>query len=258
MKAIVLGSGSAYGVPVVGGDWGKCDPDNPKNRRTSPSVMIEDGDSRVLFDMSPDFRTHAEKHSIRKLDGIMFSHPHADHITGMFHLPMMMQYHSKKENLCLYANRFTRKEIEKNWWYMFEPWLNIEYYGEGRPYWCELNYGQTYKVGAFDIIPFRQHHGKIDSVGFRVGNFAYSTDCNAFPAESEEYLHGLDVWIVESDSEEETTMHSNLEQTLGWIEKYKPKKAYIGHLNRYMDYDTISAKLPDGVELCYDDLEIEF
>lgn len=260
MKAILLGTGSAYGVPVTGGDWGECNPNNPKNRRLCQSLLLENGARRVLVDMGPDFQLQSEQHKIRDLDAVLFTHPHADHITGVFHLPLMMQYYQNK-NLPLYADEFTRTNIERNWWYMFDPNIKMDWYGPGRPEWVDMKPRQAFSVGGMNIMPFAQHHGRMNSMGFRIGDFAYSTDVSEFPPESEEFLYGLDTWLVECDRARmtsPTSSHSHLEKTLGWIEKFKPKKAYLIHLNRTMDFDTISPKLPKGVEMAYDNLEVEF
>lgn len=256
MKVIVLGSGSAYGVPVIGGDWGDCHPGNPRNRRLCPSILIEEGDTRVLVDMGPDFREQAARHNIRTLDGVFFTHPHADHISGMMHLPMLMRYYQDR-NLPLYAERATRREIEKNWWYMFDPAINVEYSGSGRPFWHEVVYGSKLEVGNLKVQTFKQFHGRMNSLGLRVGDFAYSTDVNDMPEESFAHLHGLDVWILECNCLEETKMHMNLDKVLGWVERFKPKKTWLTHLDHTMDYDRISDMLPKGIELAYDNLEID-
>lgn len=256
MKVTVLGCGSAYGVPVVGGDWGDCNPENPKNRRTAPSILIEKGETKLLVDMGPDYREQAEKHKVRDVDGVFFTHPHADHVTGMFHLPMMMRYFQDK-NLPLYMDRFTRKEIEKNWWFQFDPKINVEYSGPGRPYLVEIIEYWPFTVGDITALPMYQQHGKMHSMGLRIDDFAYSTDVCAMPERTFEKLEGVKTWIVECNCEFNTDKsHSFLEQTLGWIDRIKPEKAYLTHLDLTMDYDRISAQLPENVELAYDGLEI--
>lgn len=257
VKVTVLGSGSAYGVPVIGGDWGNCDPNNPKNRRMSPSILIENNGAKVMVDFGPDVKEQTLKFGIREIDGVLFTHPHADHITGCFHLPMYMRYFSRTKNLPLFADRATRKDIERVWWFQNDPKINVEYSGEGRPYWREILPHEILNICGMEVMPILQHHGKMDSIGYRVGNFAYSTDWNSMPEESYDYLHDLDVWLVECDSETPTTMHQHLEQVLKTIERVKPKKAYLCHLDLTMDYDTISKKLPENVELSYDGLIIE-
>lgn len=257
MKITILGSGSAYGVPVIGGDWGSCDPKNPKNRRTAPSILVEDANTRLLVDMGPDIRPQAEKHKIQDIDAIFFTHQHADHITGCFHLPMLMRYFNGGKNLPMYASRSTRKDIEKVWWFQNDPKINIEYSGEGRPYWVEMLPHQDISIGTLKLKTFEQHHGGFMSMGFRIGNFAYSTDVNKFPEHTKQYLYNLDHWIVECNCEEETTMHANLEKIFAWDAEFKPKRIYLTHLDHTMDYDRISAKLPEHIQLCYDDMVLE-
>lgn len=254
MKITVLGSGSAYGVPYAGGGWGACDPNNPKNRRTSPSILIEDAETTLLVDMGPDYKEQSIRHNIKKLDAVFFTHPHADHIAGMFHLPIMMS-HLNGKHLPMYADRFTRKDIEKVWWYMFDPKIGLEYTGSARPFWREMMPPEKLKIGTLDIQTFMQNHGKIHSLGLRLGNFAYSTDVSSFPDESEQHLYGLDTWFVDMNCLTNTDKsHSYLEQCLAWVEKFKPKKTYLCHLDYTIDYDTVSKMLPAHVALAYDGL----
>lgn len=257
MKVTVLGSGSAYGVPVIGGDWGRCDPSNPKNRRLSPSVLIENDGRRVLVDLGPDIRQQAERHDIRLLEGIVYTHPHADHITGNFHLPMLMRYYTGGRNLPLLATRACRKDIEKVWWFQNDPSINVQWYGPGRPLWQEIAPYCPFSLAGLDILPLRQFHGSMESIGLRIGNFAYSTDVGDMPEETFAALEGIDVWLVECDSVNPSSSHSHIEKTLSWIERVKPKKAWLTHMDSTMDYDTVAALLPDGVEPAYDNLVID-
>lgn len=257
MKITVLGSGSAYGVPYAGGGWGDCDPSNPKNRRTSPSILIEDGTTTLLVDIGPDYKEQSLRHNIRKLDAILFTHPHADHIAGMFHLPIMMS-HQDGQHLPMYADRATRKDIERVWWYMFDPQIGLEYTGSARPFWHEMMPPQRLKIGSIELQTFLQHHGRIFSVGLRMGNIAYSTDVNMFPEASEQYLHGLDTWFVDCNCLTGTDKsHGYVEQCLRWAEKFKPKRTILCHLDYTIDYDKVTKMLPKGVELAYDGMTVE-
>lgn len=256
LKVTVLGSGSAYGVPLIGGDWGDCDPNNPKNRRLAPSILVENNDTKILVDMGPDIRQQAEKHKIQKIDGILYTHQHADHITGNFHLPMFMRYFNDC-NLYLYATRACRKDIEKVWWFQNDPKISVEYSGEGRPLWCEIRPYYSFKVGSLDVLPLQHMHGSMECMSYRFGNFAYTTDANMIPDRTIEALKGIDTWIVECDRLEKTSSHSTLEQTLEWISKVKPRKAYLTHLDYTMDYDKVSKMLPEDVHLAYDDLILD-
>jgi phosphoribosyl 1,2-cyclic phosphate phosphodiesterase len=257
MKVTVLGSGSAYGVPYAGGGWGACDPKQARNRRTSPSILIEDAATKLLVDMSPDYKEQSLRHDVRALDAVFFTHPHADHIAGMFHLPIMMS-HLNGKNLPMYVDRATRREIEKVWWYMFDPSIALEYTGTARPFWREMVPPEKMQIGSFDIQTFWQQHGRIKSVGLRIGNFAYSTDVNEFPPESEEHLYGLDLWLVDCNCLTNTDKsHSYVEKSIAWAQKFKPKQTYFTHLDYTIDYDSVSKMLPAGVALAYDGLVVE-
>jgi phosphoribosyl 1,2-cyclic phosphate phosphodiesterase len=257
MKITILGAGSAYGVPYAGGGWGACDPQQPRNRRTSPSILIDDGKSQLLVDMSPDFREQSLRHGVKNPDAVFFTHPHADHITGMFHLPILMS-HREGKHLPMYADRFTRREIEKNWWYMFDPSIGLEYTGTARPFWREMIPPEKLEIGGLSVQTFWQQHGRFKSVGLRVGKFAYSTDVNEFPEESEQHLYGLDAWVVDCNCLTNTDKsHSYVEKSVAWAQKFKPKKTYLSHLDYTIDYDSVSKMLPAGVELAYDGLIIE-
>lgn len=208
--------------------------------------------------MGPDIREQAEKYNVQFLDGLFLTHAHADHISGMGHLPAMMHYYHGK-NLPIYADRLTRKEVEKKWWYLFDPKINVEYWGEGRPFFSEIIPYYPLKIGSFEILPFIQNHSaNMESVGIRVGNFAYCTDVRSFPEKSFNLLQDLEVFVVDCNNEFDTDKsHSYLEQSIHWAKKLNPKRTYLTHLDHTMDYDLISKKLPENVYLAYDGLTIE-
>ncbi len=257
MKITILGSGSAYGVPYFGGNWGDCNPKNPKNRRSTASILIEDGATRILVDMGYDLLRQSEKYSIRQLDAVLFTHTHADHIVGNFHIPIMMSYYQDR-NLPLYADAFTRAGIEKMWWFQYNPNIPVHYYGPGRPEWHEFKAFEPFTVNNIEILPIPQQHGNMTSYGFRIGSFCYSTDLSSLSDDSKLRLKDLGVWVVECDTRRETHgSHSHLSKTLKWIEELKPKQAWLTHLDHSIDYDRVSLDLPKGVALAYDDLVIE-
>lgn len=257
MKVTVLGSGSAYGVPFAGNEWGACDPNNPKNRRTTASILIEKEGSQLLVDMSPDFREQSIRHLIKDVDGVFFTHPHGDHIAGMFHLPIFM-YHYKDKNLSMFADRFTRIEAEQVWWYMFDKKIEPEFTGEGRPLWHEIREGYAFKAGNIEATPFLQNHGRFNSQGLRVGDFVYSTDVHEFPEESHKFLKDIDVWVVDCNCKTNTDKsHGYVDKCIQWFNEFKPKRMILTHLDCTVDFDEVSAMLPDRMELAYDGMEIE-
>lgn len=260
MKVTILGSGSCYGVPTVGGDWGECDPNNPKNERTVASILIESETTKLLVDMGPDFREQSRKHNVRDLDAILFTHGHADHVLGNFHLPRLMQYY-KGKNIPLYADHDTQKEVERVFWYQMNSEGQVQSSYGGDTHWKTIEPYAEFTIGDITVQSFLQEHGNIQSHGFRVGNFAYSTDFNDFPPESLEKLQGLDCWLLECNRKDASMgagKHMYIEKALQFIDNVKPQTAYLTHLNATMDYDKISAALPSHVHLAYDGLELTF
>jgi phosphoribosyl 1,2-cyclic phosphate phosphodiesterase len=258
MKVTILGCGSAYGVPHVGNGWGDCDPNNPRNRRTTSSIFIESGETKILVDMSPDYREQSCRHNITQMDAVVFTHAHADHVGGMYHLPMMMK-HFQDANLPLVADRKTRRQIEQCYHFMFDPSIYIEYFGPGRPLWNEIAHYSPFQIGELEVMPFPQVHGGMGSIGLRIGDFAYCTDVSEFPDESFEQLKGVKTWIVECNNEFDrgSKSHAYLDKVYQWVEMLKPQRTILTHLEYTMDYDIISAKLPAGIELAYDGMELD-
>jgi phosphoribosyl 1,2-cyclic phosphate phosphodiesterase len=257
MKITILGSGSAYGVPYFGGNWGDCDPNNPKNRRSTASILIEDRGTKVLVDMGYDILRQSEKHDIRVVDGVIFTHTHADHMVGNFHVPIMMSYY-QDQDLNFYADKFTEQGIKKMWWFQYDDKNPANFYGPLRVKWNEIKPYQSFRVGDMDILPLPQKHGSMTSYGLRIGNFCYSTDVEEIPEKGFEHLKNLDVWIVECDSiEKSDPKHAYFEKALSWIDRVKPRQAYLTHLDHTIDYETVSKTLPEHVGLLYDDQIIE-
>jgi len=258
MKITVLGCGSAYGVPYVGNEWGDCDPNNPRNRRTTASILIEKGDTKLLVDMGADYREQSSRHNIKNIDGVLFTHPHADHVQGLYNLPILMA-HFQDANLPLITNKFTRTNIEKTFWFMFDPAIKIEYFGPGRPIWEEIQDYQPFQLGDVVALPFPQVHGRMQSLGVRIDDFAYCTDVCTFPDQSFDALRGVKTWIVECNNEFDrgSQSHAYLQKVFDWVEELKPDQTFLTHLEYTMDYDTISKKLPRGIALAYDGLELE-
>jgi phosphoribosyl 1,2-cyclic phosphate phosphodiesterase len=258
MKVTILGCGSAYGVPYVGNGWGDCDPQNPRNRRSTSSILIEQEGTKLLVDMGPEYREQSSRHGITDVDGVFFTHPHADHIAGIYNLPMMMTHYQDRD-LPLLADSFTRANIERSYWFMFDPSVKIEYFGLGRPFWHDIKAYEPAQLGNMTLLPFPQVHGRMMSMGLRIGDFAYSTDVSEFPKKSFEALRGVETWIVECNNEYDrgSKSHAYLEKIYAWARELQPKRVILTHLEYTMDYDTISSKLPEGFELAYDGMELD-
>jgi phosphoribosyl 1,2-cyclic phosphate phosphodiesterase len=251
MKITILGCGASSGSPLIGGEW----PSNPKNVRTRASIFIEGESTNILIDTSPDLRMQAIVNKITRIDAVLFTHAHADHTHGVD--DMKSFNYTLKAPIPAYSNAETLKELEVKFDYCFRP--PTPEYGWFRPCLTPIVIEplKPFTVGEFEIMPFRQIHTKtMDSLGFRIGNFTYSTDVKYFPPESESQLKNLDLWIVDSLKKYPAPTHSDLKQTLEWIKKYAPRKSVLTHLSHEIDYDEVAPNLPNGVALAYDNMII--
>lgn len=261
VKATLLGSGSSGGVPLAGGDdgagyWGKCDPANPKNRRTRASILIKANGKRFLVDTSPDLRQQMLDNRIAAVDAIFYTHNHADHIHGIDDVRALN--HGKGAILPAYTDAFYVERISSAFPYIFkDPVQGTDFYKPGIRLET-ITPPEPFVVEGVKIQPFYQDHGFVKSIGFRVGNFAYSTDVKAFPPESEPFLYGLDVWMVAAVQRGKPHgTHAHLELVLEWVERYRPKLTILTHMNNSMDYATLAAELPPHVRPGYDGLMVE-
>ena len=251
MKVTVLGSGSSGGVPLIGNYWGECDPNNKKNTRMRVSVSVELKNRKtIIIDTSPDLRVQALNNKMKNIDAVLWTHAHADHANGIDDLRQFLW--TKKEELPVYGSLETINSLKKRFDYVFskknnyfQPPLDVNILSQGKFELCGDN-----------AYAFNQIHGKEITFGYRIDKFAYSTDVKEFPLESEQYLYDLDLWIVDCVRFEPHYSHSHYEQTISWINKYKPKKAILTHLGAWLDYDKLLKLCPKGVFPAYDGLSI--
>lgn len=246
MQVTILGSGSAYGTPESGNRWGKCDPHNPKNNRLTPSILVQTKGQKIIFDATPDFRHQTCAYNITDLDALIFTHGHADHILGFYAVPRFAQVTGRP--LDVYCSAETFAELRRVFHYLFTPDHKLPVT------WHIIKPEQSFFVADVAITPFEQlHTPAMNSLGFRIGNFVYSTDIAGFPAASRAYLKGIDLWILESNNHEATPNgHNNIMQALAWVQEFQPKRTVLTHLSTRIDYNTISSLLPPEVVLAYD------
>ena len=248
MKVTILGCGTSAGVPRIGNFWGNCDPAEPKNRRRRVSILVEEGDTAVLVDTSPDLREQALSANITRLDGVLYTHDHADHTHGIDDLRPLAQ--DMKRRIDIYGNHRTLSVLEQRFSYIFNS-------VSGYPAIASAHeIAGPFAIGSIDIIPFKQIHGEMETFGFRFGPIAYSTDLNVLPEESIEILRGVDTWIVDALRYEPHPTHPHLDLTLSWIAKVKPRRAILTHMTWDMDYATLKRDLPAGVEPAFDGMVI--
>jgi phosphoribosyl 1,2-cyclic phosphate phosphodiesterase len=245
MKITVLGCGASGGVPLITGNWGVCNPDNPKNRRRRASILIQINNKNILVDTGPDVREQLLAAHINRIDLILYTHAHADHIGGIEDIRQICLANSVR--IPAYADSKTLARLYKSYEYVFKT-LSPQYpaFLEGRMLENDFSFD------GIDIMPFQQFHGQEISYGFRIGDFAYSTDVYDLPEESYNVLNGLDLWMVDCLRETPHPGHAHLTQTLAMIDRVKPRQAILTHMSHYIDYDTHARGLPAHVKLAYD------
>ncbi len=255
MKVTVLGSGASLGTPAAGGFWGKCDPAEPRNQRTRASIFVETKMTSLLVDATCDLRTHLNQIGVKKLDGVLISHAHSDHVNGVDDL-RVLAYHNNNA-IDLYSNQETLDEMDRRWPYLFKSSAEGVYVEFLRKNQIE-NY-QKFQIGDIDVESFAQDHTTCTSLGFRFGDFAYSVDVAALNEKSVNALKGVEVWIVDAASYHRDTVmtHANLKRVQEWVDIIKPKMTYLTVLTTHMDYKTLCDELPLHIRPAWDGLEID-
>jgi phosphoribosyl 1,2-cyclic phosphate phosphodiesterase len=256
LKITILGCGTSGGVPRIGNHWGACDPNNPKNRRRRCAVLVEkesaSGTTRVLVDTPPDLREQLLDVGVGWIDGVLFTHDHADHTHGIDDLRMIAYNgHRRVET---YFDQKTGDQLRARFTYCFETLPGSEYPPILNSH--ELRPGVVAKIegpgGVIEALPFRQLHGSGETLGFRFGDIAYSPDVSDLPDETLKSLRDLDVWIVDALRYTTHSSHFSVDQALSWIECVQPKHAVLTHMHVDLDYEQLKAKLPADVEPAYD------
>ena len=255
----ILGCGSSGGVPRLGGIWGDCDSQNPKNRRRRCSLLVEqtgpEGTTRVLIDTSPDLREQLLDAGIGTLDAVIFTHAHADHVHGLDDVRQIV--FNIRRRIPVYADAETSEALLERFNYAF-----VQPYGSPYPPICELlPIGDAVTItGAGGDIPFTPipvHHGSIDALGFKIGDTAYIPDVSDIPDASWPLLENLDLWIIDALRRSPHPSHTHLDNTLAWIDKVAPKRAVLTNMHIDLDYETVSAETPDHVTPAYDGLKLD-
>lgn len=260
MRFTILGCGSSGGVPRLGGHWGDCDPNNPKNRRQRCSMLVERitdaGTTRVLIDTSPDLRTQLLETGTGALDGVLWTHSHADHVHGLDDLRMIV--FNMRKRLDVWADGDTQNDLFSRFGYAFvQP--------EDSPYPPILNmhtiHGDVVVEGAGGAItfqPFKVGHGSIDALGFRIGDLAYLPDVADMTEEAWRAVEGLECWILDTLRRDPHPTHSHLANSLDWIARAAPKRAVLTNMHIDLDYDTLEAETPDHITPAFDGMVLSF
>ena len=254
MKVRVLGSGTSSGVPRIGNDWGDCDPDYPKNRRRRASILIEHNGKNILVDTGPDLREQLLDAKVGMIDAVLWTHEHADHCHGIDELRGV--YFNNKGTVRGYARDRTRDILIDRFPYAFQGFNGYPAYASVEPLLDDSEIAGV-RVRVADLP-----HGPIDTAGMRFDlggvSIVYCTDFNEMTPEAANLIKGVDLWIVDTLRRRPHPTHSHLDQVLGWINKFKPKRAILTHLDQSMDYLTLLAELPEHVEPAFDGLEVSW
>jgi phosphoribosyl 1,2-cyclic phosphate phosphodiesterase len=248
-------------VPRADGDWGACDPADPRNLRTRCAALVRrrsyDGDeTTVLVDTAPDMRLQTAAAGVKRVDAVLYTHDHADQVNGIDDLRAFF-LKARRRTPC-FMDAHTRVNLMRRFGYIFE--------GEGGyPPICDLldlpPYGQAFEIdgpsGAIPVQTFDQDHGDIQSVGYRFGDIAYSSDVVGLPEASFKALEGVRTWVVDALRYRPHPTHASVEMALEWIARVRPERAILTNLHIDLDYAELASRLPPGVEPAYDGMVIE-
>jgi phosphoribosyl 1,2-cyclic phosphate phosphodiesterase len=254
MKATltVLGSGTSMGVPTIGCDCKVCTSPDVRDRRTRPSVLLEYGGHVVLIDSTPDFREQALREKIKRLDAVLYTHAHADHILGLDDLrPLTFK---REQKLPLYADEATAGIIERMFAYVFDP----ESTYSTRPQVTLHRLNGKLDLFGTTFLPLQVFHGDSPITAYRFGSAAYLTDFSSIPESTLAVLNGLDVLFLDALRKRPHPTHSSLEESLKVVEKLAPRRAFFVHMSHDLGHEETNRSLPDHVRLAHDGLKLEF
>ena len=250
MKITILGCGTSTGVPMVGCGCSVCTSSNPRDKRTRASLLMRYNDRTVLVDTSTDLRIQALQQQIRRIDAVLFTHAHADHVNGIDDLRGFYFLH--KEIIPGFASRATLDTLLNSFSYIFN-----ENHGSGySPLLVPHEISGAIELFGRSIIPIPLQHGNTLSLGYRIGNFAYLTDCNAIPEQSQELLQGLELLVIDGLRWDEHPFHFNITGAIEAARQLKAPRTILTHLTHQIAYAEES-KLPPGFELAYDGMEFD-
>lgn len=258
----VLGCGAAAGVPMISSGWGACNPKNPKNNRLRSSLYANVDGVGLLFDTGPDLREQLLRMNAGSggdrpvIDAVIYTHLHADHTDGVNELREINKLNNAA--LPIYADEPTMKSLKERFWYGFEqidlattPLYHVLLKENIIKPYC------PFMVKGVEVKPFLQGHGYMDTLGFRIGDFAYSTDASSLDEKALDTLSGVKVWVVGCLDYGYHPTHAGVEQILKWYELVKPDRIILTHMGNHLDYDELCAKLPENIRPAYDGMKIK-
>lgn len=253
IEVIVLGSGTSHGVPMIGCECAVCTSTDPRDRRTRPCIFVQHGDLRLLVDTATELRLQCVANGISRVDAVLFTHHHADHVAGLDDLRRFN--HSSKAPVPLYGTERTLAGIRKMFSYAFDPPPPDS--PHSRPSITLHSIGdEPFEIGGRTITPIPLIHGKMPVMGYRFGAFAYCTDCSEIPDSSFDRLRGLDVLILDALRRDPHPAHFNLHQAIAAARRIGARRTYFTHMAHQLKHAETNAELPVGMELAYDGLRV--
>ena len=248
MKITILGCGPSYGMPSLTRGFGPSDPNEPKNIRTRSAILLEDNGVGILFDTGPEIREQLWRAGAPQIHAICYTHAHYDHMGGAQDLRTLAK--ERGQVMDIYGTQKDILALRRQMPYVFE----IDRQQTMKTHYIEPY--KSFKINHLTITPIYQHHGAGSSIGYRVGDFAYCTDVKAIDPEGWKILKGIKTWVLGCVTTGENPKHVHLSEALKWVKKVKPQHTYLTHMGSKMDYQTLKKTLPNGVEPCYDGMEI--
>lgn len=254
MLVTILGTGTSTGVPMIGCSCKVCTSSDPRDKRQRVSALIESGDTKILIDTSADFRAQMLAHHVRKLDAVLYTHAHYDHIAGFDDL-RAFQFLKLPVPMC-YANNDTYESIRSTFSYAFDAKPNRPGGGVPNIPFTIIDTA-AFMIGNIRIEPIVLDHGVMDIFGYRIGKYAYLTDCKRIPVASKEKLKNLDVLVLDGLRYTEHPTHLTISESVALAKELSPKMTYLTHMNHDVLHAEAEGKLPKNVRLAYDGLQIE-
>lgn len=256
MKVTILGCGGATGTPAVGLGWGDLDSKNPKNSRLRSSILVENENTCILVDTSPDLRQQLLNANVKRLDAVLYTHYHADHLHGIDDLRQINR--SMNAAIDMYADSDTVDCIKQRFGYVLEPLSkNVKTHYKPTLNSHTLEDGDTLTIGDVNINVFAQDHGYCKSMGFRFGPIAYSTDVVEMPENAFDVLDGVDTWIIGTLIDRPHPTHAHVDKAINWIQRVRARRGVLTHMGFSFDYENLKRKLPKHVEPAFDGMILE-
>ena len=252
MKITFLGTGTSQGIPVIGSDHPVCLSDDPRDKRLRVSVLISWKDFNYVIDCGPDFRQQMLQNNVGKLDGILFTHEHADHTAG---IDDIRPYFFRQGDIPVYAHRRVIDNLNKRFDYIFAD--EDRYPGAPAVQVNQVENNQPFQIGDKTVIPVDARHNRLQVFGYRVENFAYLTDVKTVSDEEIDKIKGVKILSVNALRIQPHHSHFNLEEALEFIDKVRPERAYLTHISHYLGFhEEVEKMLPKNVHLAYDNLVV--